>query len=57
MSNLTSIRKITAGAIGNTLEWYDFAIYGYFATSIGHIFFPKEDPVAQVLAALQWGKM
>lgn len=51
MSNLTSIRKITAGAIGNTLEWYDFAIYGYFATSIGHIFFPKEDPVAQVLAA------
>jgi MFS transporter, MHS family, proline/betaine transporter len=42
---------IAAGAIGNVLEWYDFAIYGYFATSIGHAFFPKEDPVAQVLAA------
>ena len=25
---------IAAGAIGNVLEWYDFAIYGYFATSI-----------------------
>jgi MHS family proline/betaine transporter-like MFS transporter len=44
-------RVIVAGAIGNVLEWYDFAIYGYFATSIGRAFFPKEDPVAQVLAA------
>ncbi|HYD07942.1 MAG TPA: MFS transporter [Reyranella sp.] len=42
---------IAAGAIGNVLEWYDFAIYGYFATAIGRAFFPKEDPVAQVLAA------
>jgi len=42
---------IAAGAIGNVLEWYDFAIYGYFASSIGRAFFPKEDPVAQVLSA------
>ena len=42
---------IVAGAIGNVLEWYDFAIYGYFAASIGRTFFPKEDPVAQVLSA------
>jgi MHS family proline/betaine transporter-like MFS transporter len=41
---------IAAGAIGNVLEWYDFAIYGYFAASIGRAFFPKEDPVAQVLS-------
>jgi MHS family proline/betaine transporter-like MFS transporter len=39
------------GAIGNVLEWYDFAIYGYFAASIGRHFFPHEDPVAQLLAA------
>ena len=45
------MRNIASGAIGNTLEWYDFAIYGYFATSIGRLFFPKEDSVAQVLAA------
>src|SRR5215218_6736803 len=44
-------RVILAGAIGNVLEWYDFAIYGYFATAIGRAFFPKEDPVAQVLSA------
>src|SRR6185437_6468488 len=42
---------IVAGAIGNVLEWYDFAVYGYFATAIGRTFFPKEDPVAQVLSA------
>jgi MFS transporter, MHS family, proline/betaine transporter len=37
--------------IGNVLEWYDFAIYGYFAASIGRNFFPREDSVAQLLAA------
>src|ERR1051326_208188 len=42
---------IIAGAIGNVLEWYDFAIYGYFAASIGATFFPKEDQVAQILSA------
>src|SRR5437660_464830 len=47
--NTTKI--IAAGAIGNVLEWYDFAVYGYFATSIGRAFFPGEDKVAQVLAA------
>jgi MHS family proline/betaine transporter-like MFS transporter len=51
MPKSTSLRNIASGAIGNTLEWYDFAIYGYFATSIGRLFFPKEDSVAQVLAA------
>ena len=24
-------RVLVAGAIGNVLEWYDFAAYGYFA--------------------------
>lgn len=44
-------RMMAAGAIGNMLEWYDFAVYGYFATSIGRVFFPEQDKVAQVLAA------
>jgi MHS family proline/betaine transporter-like MFS transporter len=42
---------IAAGMIGNVLEWYDFAIYGYFATAIGRHFFPHEDAVAQLLSA------
>jgi MHS family proline/betaine transporter-like MFS transporter len=44
-------RMIAAGLIGNVLEWYDFAIYGYFATAIGRHFFPHEDAVAQLLSA------
>lgn len=36
--------------IGNLLEWYDFAIYGYFAAQIGRHFFPHERPVAQLLS-------
>src|SRR6266850_405611 len=51
MSNSKAPRVIAAGAIGNALEWYDFAIYGYFAATIGRVFFPHEDKVAQVLAA------
>lgn len=44
-------RIVGAGAIGNVLEWYDFAIYGYFALTIGQTFFPQQNPVAQVLSA------
>jgi len=41
-------RVIAAGMIGNVLEWYDFAIYGYFASAIGRQFSPHEDAVAQL---------
>ncbi|MGQ3297882.1 MFS transporter [Reyranella sp.] len=51
MSQGNTRRVIAAGAIGNVLEWYDFAVYGYFAAAIGRAFFPSEDPVAQVLSA------
>jgi MFS transporter, MHS family, proline/betaine transporter len=50
--NSANIRMvIAAGMIGNVLEWYDFAIYGYFAAQIGRYFFPHEDAVAQLLLA------
>lgn len=41
-------RLMAAGAIGNLLEWYDVAVYGYFAAAIGRAFFPEQDKVAQV---------
>jgi MHS family proline/betaine transporter-like MFS transporter len=47
----STARVIGAGVIGNLLEWYDFAIYGFFAAQIGRTFFPAEDKVAQILAA------
>jgi len=51
MNSAQRRRVIAAGVIGNTLEWYDFAIYGYFAAQIGRHFFPHEDAVAQLLSA------
>lgn len=51
MSQGLNKKMIAAGAIGNILEWYDFAVYGFFATVIGRVFFPKEDPIAQLLFA------
>src|SRR5262245_17542106 len=44
-------RTILAGIAGNVLEWYDFAVYGYFAPVIGRHFFPAEDPAASLVAA------
>lgn len=46
-----SHRLIVAGVAGNVMEWYDFAIYGYFAQTIGQHFFPSADPVASLIAA------
>jgi MFS transporter, MHS family, proline/betaine transporter len=43
------VRTALAGLIGNVLEWFDFAVYGYFAADIGKLFFPAEDPTAQRL--------
>jgi MHS family proline/betaine transporter-like MFS transporter len=40
-----------AGLIGNVLEWFDFAVYGYFANDIGRAFFPQSSPTAQTLLA------
>ena len=51
MKSVSTRRVVAAGTIGNLLEWYDFAIYGYFAATIGRVFFPAENAVAQVLAA------
>ncbi|MFT7594323.1 MAG: MHS family proline/betaine transporter-like MFS transporter [Paracoccaceae bacterium] len=40
-----------AGVIGNIVEWYDFALYGYLAVVIGRLFFPSENPTASLLAS------
>ncbi len=40
-----------AGAIGNVLEWYDFALYGYFAPVFAALFFPSEQPSVSLISA------
>ncbi len=45
----SALRTALAGLIGNVLEWFDFAVFGYFASDIGQQFFPQSDHVAQQL--------
>ena len=40
----TARRALVAGGIGNVVEWYDFAVYGAFATVIASTYFPGGDP-------------
>ena len=47
----TRLRNALAGAVGNALEWYDFAIYGSLAPIIGNLFFPSGDPLTSLLAS------
>jgi MFS transporter, MHS family, proline/betaine transporter len=42
-------RLIVATSIGNALEWYDIAIYGYFAVYVSKAFFPNDDPTTSLL--------
>ncbi|MGC9420157.1 MAG: MFS transporter [Rhodovulum sp.] len=42
--------RIMAGFIGNVVEWYDFALYGYLAGVIAPVFFPQNDPTAGLIA-------
>lgn len=44
-------RTFLAGLVGNIMEWYDFAVYGYFAPIIGRHFFPSNDPNTSLIAA------
>jgi MHS family proline/betaine transporter-like MFS transporter len=44
------VRSAVRGAsIGNTVEWFDFAIYGFLATYIAEKFFPSGDETAALL--------
>ena len=42
---------IVAVGLGNAVQWYDFALYGAFATIIGPLFFPSADRSTVMLAA------
>src|ERR1700730_6218204 len=41
---------ITAGVIGNVLEWYDFRVYGYLVPTIAALFFPGGDALVSLLS-------
>lgn len=64
------LKHNSANFIGNIMEWYDFSLYGYFASIIAQQFFPPEQKIlsliftfiifamgcwARPLGALGWG--
>jgi MHS family proline/betaine transporter-like MFS transporter len=45
--NITKL--IVATSVGNALEWFDIASYGFFAIYISKAFFPANDPTTSLL--------
>lgn len=44
-------RAAMASFIGNFVEWFDYASYGYLATIVAAVFFPKSNAITGLLAA------
>lgn len=43
---------VAAASAGNFVEWYDFAIYGYFSPVLAEVFFPNSTGFTGLLATL-----
>jgi len=43
-------KTVVGGTVGNVMEWYDFALYGFFAPVISQLFFPSDNSVASLIA-------
>jgi MFS transporter, MHS family, proline/betaine transporter len=46
-----SLSPQLAGMLGNVLEWYDFAAYGFLASTFASNFFPLEDRTLSLMAS------
>lgn len=49
-SRMKGRQAVTAAVVGNLLEWYDFAVYGYLATVLARQFFPAGDELTALLS-------
>ncbi|MCX7521614.1 glycine betaine/L-proline transporter ProP [Microbacterium sp. STN6] len=45
-------RAVAAAALGNAMEWFDFGVYSYLATTIASVFFPKSEGGLALIATL-----
>lgn len=51
VSDPSQLKRVIAGtAIGNFMEWYDFGVYGFLASTIAKIFFAGGRPSVQLIA-------
>ena len=46
----TQIKTTFKNSFGNIIEWYDFSLYGYFATVIASQFFTNESQFVALIA-------
>jgi MFS transporter, MHS family, proline/betaine transporter len=46
----TMKRAMAAGIIGHFVEWYDYGVYAYVATTLAAVFYASSDPTAALLA-------
>jgi MHS family proline/betaine transporter-like MFS transporter len=42
-------KYVFASLVGNGLEWYDFAIFGYFSPVLSKLFFPSSSPFISLI--------
>ena len=56
MTKPEQLRKkaLVAGAVGNFIEWYEFAVYGFLATVIAQNFFTLQGESAMTGIILTW---
>ncbi|HEF8772397.1 TPA: MFS transporter [Providencia stuartii] len=52
ISSYSHKRALLAGSVGNFIEWYEFAIYGFLATIIAQNFFSYSGEELQITAIL-----
>jgi MHS family proline/betaine transporter-like MFS transporter len=45
-------RAVLAGAVGNLIEYYDFAVYGVLTVTLAPLFFPSHQPGVSILSTL-----
>ena len=41
---------VIAGMAGNMMEWYDFALYGVMAPTLGRLFFPQSNHLVAIIS-------
>jgi MHS family proline/betaine transporter-like MFS transporter len=51
-STNTTVRMVVAVAIGNMMEWYDFALTATLAQYLAPVFFPSSTPISGLLNVL-----
>ncbi|MDR1267197.1 MAG: MFS transporter [Holosporales bacterium] len=52
VSEFRALKRVILSCVaGSSLEWFDFALYGYFAAILGRAFFPSGDSFQQLIAS------